>query len=302
MFWGRLYFAAQAVAGAAWWVAVAVSPAVRTATLGALDPVVVAVADIPLFVVASGVAALGVRSAAWVATVWTLLVAVALAVYATVTTQAGWGVLAMAAATGGSVVALCLLVRGRVPTEWIVAGPFAFRPARRRTTATRHVLSTFGQVLIFWGLFLGVLPAAIALLERRWGVDVSLPVGTAAVGVVVLVLASALGIWSAHTMSTLGDGTPLPAAMPNALVVAGPYRYIRNPMAAAGIVQGAAVGLMMSSWLVVVYALVGSMIWNYAVRPLEESDLEERFGGAYRRYRDAVWCWIPRRPRPCAST
>lgn len=94
-------------------------------------------------------------------------------------------------------------------------------------------------------------------------------------------------------MSTLGNGTPLPSAMPNHLVIAGPYRWIRNPMAAAGILQGAAVGVILQSWLVVAYAVVGSLVWNYVVRPLEESDLEERFGEEFRQYRDAVRCWVP---------
>ena len=45
--WGRRYFGVQAIAGAAWWVAVFASPVVREATLGSLDPVIVAVLDIP---------------------------------------------------------------------------------------------------------------------------------------------------------------------------------------------------------------------------------------------------------------
>lgn len=94
-------------------------------------------------------------------------------------------------------------------------------------------------------------------------------------------------------MSTLGDGTPLPSAMPNRLVIAGPYRWIRNPMAVAGIVQGAAIGLILQSWLVVAYAVVGSLVWNYAVRPLEEADLQGRFGEEFQQYRDTVRCWIP---------
>lgn len=296
MLWGRLYFAAQALAGAAWWIAVALSPAVRGATLGSLDPVAVAAADIPLFVVASAVAALGVRPAAWVATVWTLLVAVALAVYATVTTEAGWGVLVMAAAAACSLVALCLVLRGRVPTEWIVAGPFAFRPAPPRSRAVLHVLATAGQIVVFWGFFLVVAPLLLSFLEQRWAVGVVLPPFTRVVGVVVLVLACGLGLWSAVSMSVRGQGTPLPSAMPNRLVVAGPYRFIRNPMAVAGIVQGAAVGLLLSSWIVVAYALLGSLLWNYAVRPLEEVDLRQRFGEEYRRYSASVRCWVPRWP------
>lgn len=288
MLWGRAYFAAQATAGSVWWVLVFASPWVRVTTLGSLDPLLVAAFDIPLFVVASALAALGLRHAAGVATAWTLLVALALAGYATVTTEAGCGVLIMAAAAGGSVVALSLVAMGRVPTEWITAGPFAFRTARRGP----HVLLTVLQMLGFWGFFLVVAPLVIAWLEQRWGLRVEAPL--AYPGLALLVLASALGVWSAITMATIGRGTPLPSAMPAVLVVAGPYRWVRNPMAVAGIVQGVAVGLVLSSWLVVAYALVGSLLWNYAVRPLEEADLARRFGASFERYRAEVRCWIPR--------
>ena len=288
MLWGRAYFAAQATAGSVWWVLVFASPWVRVTTLGSLDPLLVAAFDLPLFVVASALAALGLRHAAGVATAWTLLVALALAGYATVTTEAGCGVLIMAAAAGGSVVALSLVALGRVPTEWITAGPFAFHTARRGP----HVLLTVLQMLGFWGFFLVVAPLVIAWLEQRWGLRVEAPL--AYPGLALLVLASALGVWSAITMATIGRGTPLPSAMPAVLVVAGPYRWVRNPMAVAGIVQGVAVGLVLSSWLVVAYALVGSLLWNYAVRPLEEADLARRFGASFERYRAEVRCWIPR--------
>jgi protein-S-isoprenylcysteine O-methyltransferase Ste14 len=45
-----------------------------------------------------------------------------------------------------------------------------------------------------------------------------------------------------------------------------------------------------------VYAIAGSLVWNYIIRPHEESDLEQRFGDDFRRYQDAVRCWVPRRP------
>lgn len=48
---GRAYFGVQAVAGLAWWLAVFTVPVVRGATLGGLDPMVVAVLDLPLFAV-----------------------------------------------------------------------------------------------------------------------------------------------------------------------------------------------------------------------------------------------------------
>ncbi|WP_448808729.1 methyltransferase family protein [Agromyces bauzanensis] len=298
--WGRLYFAAQAIAGGAWWAAVFLSPSVREATLGRLDPVIVAVFDIPLFVCASAAAALGSRVAAIVSTCWTFIVTGGLAVYAMVTTEAGWGVLLMAAAAGGSAIALCLILLGRVPTEWIVSrGPFAFRPADARAAASAHLTATAVEILIFWGLFLGAIPVVLTFVEQRWGLTMPFPPIAGPTGVAVFLLASALGLWSAAAMSTRGGGTPLPAAMPNRLVVAGPYRFVRNPMAIAGIVQGLAVGLLLSSWLVIAYAIAGSLVWNYVVRPLEESDLAARFGDDYRRYRMSVRCWWPRvRPIP----
>ncbi|MET0955589.1 MAG: isoprenylcysteine carboxylmethyltransferase family protein [Cryobacterium sp.] len=296
MRWGQRYFAVQAAAGVLWWVAVFTVPVVRTTTLGALDPVLVAVVDLPLFVGASLLAAFGGRRAAVLATGWTAFVTVALAVYATVSTAAGWGVLVMAAATAGSVVALCLLVLGRVPTAWVVSGPFAFRPAAIRSSTATHVATTSAQIVVFWGLCLVVIPVVVAALEHRWALAFPFPGFIGPVGVVILGAASALGLWSAYVMSTLGRGTPLPSAMPNSLVIAGPYRWVRNPMAIAGIVQGVAVGLFLSSWLVVAYALAGSLVWNYVIRPYEEADLERRFGDEFRRYRDTVRCWLPRIP------
>ena len=136
--WGRAYFAVQSVAGLFWWTAVFVSPGVREATLGNLDPAAVAVLDIPLFVLASAVAAFGAKAAALVSTGWTGVVAVALAVYATINSEAGWGVLTMGAATAGSLIALCLVWLGRVPTAWIIRGPFAFRSRSVRVPPRRQ--------------------------------------------------------------------------------------------------------------------------------------------------------------------
>jgi len=299
----RVYFAAQSMAGAAWWVAVFTVPLVRSTTLGLLDATVVALLDIPLFVLASGLAASRARwalASATIATAWTLTVTVLLAVYATFTGEAGWGVILMTAASAGSVGALCLLWLGRIPTRWALAGPFAFRPARSRGRAGPHMLLTFAQILIFWGLFLGVIPLVVSLLEARWDLVIAFPPTLVWAGWALLAMASVLGLWSAASMNINGDGTPLPAAMANRLVTAGPYRFVRNPMAISGFVQGLAVGLVLSSWMVVVYAVLGSLLWNFAVRPLEEADLEARFGDEFRRYRDAVRCWIPRftRPRP----
>lgn len=293
---GRLYFGLQAVAGGVWWIGVFTLPVVRDLTLGPLPPVPIAVADIPLFVIASALVAAGIRWAVWVVVPWTLLVTAGLAVVATLTTEAGWGVLLMAAASVGGMGAGILVRVGRIPTERLLVGPLGFRDARP-ARPERHVSRTAGQLVVFWGLFLGVLPAAISALEHRWQLHVPFPPAVVAAGVVVFVLASALGVWSAVAMSTRGGGTPLPSQATTRLVVDGPYKFVRNPMAVAGIAQGAAVGLVLQSWLVVAYAVAGSVVWNTLVRPVEERDLAHKFGDAYRDYAAQVRCWVPRLPR-----
>jgi protein-S-isoprenylcysteine O-methyltransferase Ste14 len=298
----RAYFALQAAGGVVWWILVFATTPIREATLGGLDPALVAALDVPLFVAASALAAALplriARGSATVATVWTLIVTVLLGLYATLSTQAGAGVIIMIAASGGSIGAWCFLTWGRVPTAWLLVGPFAFRRARRRRTPTAHIVATAGQIVVFWGLFLVVLPAVIRTLELRWRVALDLPAGIVVAGAALVVAASALGVWSAAALTVEGDGTPLPSAMPNRLVVAGPYRLVRNPMAVAGIAQGVGVGMLLSSWMVVAYALIGSLVWNYAIRPHEEADLASAFGDDYRAYARRVRCWLPRLRAP----
>ena len=81
---------------------------------------------------------------------------------------------------------------------------------------------------------------------------------------------------------------------PRELVVAGAYRYIRNPMVVAGLAQGVAVGLLAGSIPIIIYSLLGAPVWGAIARPWEETDLEKRFGASFRDYRSKVRCWVPR--------
>jgi protein-S-isoprenylcysteine O-methyltransferase Ste14 len=160
-----------------------------------------------------------------------------------------------------------------------------FREARPAGPAW-NVTKTLLQTCVFWGVFLFVVPWALG----GRGAFAPQP----RLGVALFAVASAVGLASAWTMATRGEGTPLPLDHPRRLVVTGPYRVVRNPMAVAGLAQGWAVGLFLGSYVVLAYCLAGAVVWHFGVRPFEERHLLATFGGEYEDYRRRVRCWLPR--------
>jgi protein-S-isoprenylcysteine O-methyltransferase Ste14 len=173
----------------------------------------------------------------------------------------------------------------------------ALRSREAQTDNPRwNLVKTLGQSAVFWILTLFVFPALIVRGENALGLDAyQFPMpALKVVGGVLFALGGSLGIWSGTLFALLGRGTPLPADCTRRLVIAGPYRYVRNPMAIGGLIQGYAVGLYLGSPTVLFYVLAGMIFWNYFMRRWEEADLEQRFGEPFRNYRRAVRCWIPR--------
>lgn len=297
----RAWFAAQAGAGALWWGAVFASDDVRRWTLGGLRPALLVGPDLVLFVAASGLAALPhprARVAGSVAAAWTVLVTGALAAWGLLEREAGVGVVLMSVSAVGAVAAAATLWTGRLPTRWFFVGPFSFRVADERSGG-RHLRRSLVQLVVFWSAFFLAVPLVLGVVEERLRLDwpaLDRPLADL-VGAVVFVAASGLGLWACVTMALLGHGTPLPAETARDLVVAGPYRGVRNPMAVAGALQTVAVGLWVGSWMVVAIAVAGAVAWHVLIRPEEEADLAARFGAPYERYTDAVRCWIPTRRR-----
>lgn len=169
------------------------------------------------------------------------------------------------------------------------------RASQAQSTAV-NVVKTLMQTVVIWSVFLAIIPAAIGWLELHLGL---LPYRfdstvTRFPAMVLFALAGSVGIWSGLTMAVTGRGTPVPMDCPNDLVIAGPYRFVRNPMVIAGLTQGIAVGVCMGSVPVILYSLLGAPVWISVVQPWEERDLVMRFGTPYEHYRRHVKCWLPR--------
>ena len=93
-----------------------------------------------------------------------------------------------------------------------------------------------------------------------------------------------------------GEGTPLPLDAPKNLVVAGPYRVVRNPMywSVASVMLGeAAVFHSVALFKLVAAFAVGVILFVLFV---EEPALKQKFGLEFEEYCRQVPRWIPRRP------
>jgi protein-S-isoprenylcysteine O-methyltransferase Ste14 len=168
-----------------------------------------------------------------------------------------------------------------------------FQPAAERSTA-RNLARTLAQTTVFWTVFIVLAPWGIHAGERALGITGFSFSGQRVVAGMVFAAMTTLNLGSGVIMAVAGRGTPFPRDTARELVVRGPYRYLRNPMGLGGLGVGIAVALWFGSWTIVAYVVAGGILWHAIARPMEERDLEERFGDAYRRYRANVRTWIPR--------
>ena len=91
-----------------------------------------------------------------------------------------------------------------------------------------------------------------------------------------------------------GRGTPAPLLPPDALVVRGLYRYVRNPMYVANLMIVAGQALLLGRFIVLGYAAVLWLVFHVFVVFYEEPTLRATFGGSYETFAAAVPRWWPR--------
>ncbi|HXZ85115.1 MAG TPA: isoprenylcysteine carboxylmethyltransferase family protein, partial [Myxococcota bacterium] len=138
------------------------------------------------------------------------------------------------------------------------------------------------------------LPFAVAVLvplwiARRFAVSLAFPdsflgsLGVAA-GLAVLGVGVTLFVASLRRFADEGQGTLAPWDPPRALVIRGPYRYVRNPMISGVIAVLLGEALLLRSLPHAVWALFFTALNLVYIPLVEEPGLERRFGDAYRRY------------------
>ena len=117
-------------------------------------------------------------------------------------------------------------------------------------------------------------------------------------GAALIAAGFALWVWTVHHFARIGKGTLAPWDPTRNLVVAGPYRYVRNPMITAVVTVLLGEALLFRSRAIAVWAAAFLLVnWVWFVT-YEEPGLERRFGDEYRAYKRDVPRWLPlRSPR-----
>ena len=159
-------------------------------------------------------------------------------------------------------------------------------------SVVRQPREAVGPVLL---LFLSAVVIAVYAVAPRPLAWASLPLPEALgwTGLALAVAAFALLQWA---QSALGRSWSLRVQLlkEHELVVRGPYRRVRHPMYAAGLLASLSVLLLSANWLVGGCWLV-MCVWQFALRiPLEENLMTEQFGDAYRQYARTTGRLIPR--------
>ena len=149
------------------------------------------------------------------------------------------------------------------------------------------VYSTF-----FVGFLLVFLPARVL---ARSGIVQPPAIGAIQVaGIAVAVVGSALAAWCILTFAFVGRGTPAPMDPPRRLVIAGPYRYVRNPMYLGAAVALCGAAVFYGSLALIGYAALFLLAMHGFAVLYEEPTLVGLFGEEYQAYRRAVRRWLPR--------
>ena len=144
---------------------------------------------------------------------------------------------------------------------------------------------------------LALVPGALLVLEARLGVVHRPSLTLRSVAVATGLIGATLQAWSIVLFQRVGRGTPSPALPPAVLVIAGPYRWMRNPMNVGEVLLLLALAAWIASPLLLAYAAGAWLAFHAFVVRWEEPRLQGRFGEEYARYRRAVGRWLPRRRR-----
>ena len=112
-------------------------------------------------------------------------------------------------------------------------------------------------------------------------------------GMITTAIGAALAFWCILAFVFVGKGTAAPFDPPRRLVIAGPYRFVRNPMYIGAIVAMIGVAVSYGSLSILIYAGFIFLATHLFVIAYEEPVLRQTFGEEYEGYCRQVRRWMP---------
>ena len=114
------------------------------------------------------------------------------------------------------------------------------------------------------------------------------------IGMLFLLAGLYLFVVTNKLFAVIGKGTLAPWDPTRKMVIAGPYRYCRNPMITAVLFIIVAEAFLLASFPILIWACIFFAMTNIYFLLSEEPELEQRFGKEYLDYKANVPRWIPR--------
>jgi protein-S-isoprenylcysteine O-methyltransferase Ste14 len=142
--------------------------------------------------------------------------------------------------------------------------------------------------LVLPGMAAFIMPPVLALIDPWRITIVFLP------GAIIMLLGVIILFWCIRDFYVLGKGTLAPWDPPKKLVVVGLYRYMRNPMYVGVLALVVGWSVLLTSPVLMLYALILGVGFHIRVVTHEEPWLESRFGSEWQQYRSEVRRWLPR--------
>jgi protein-S-isoprenylcysteine O-methyltransferase Ste14 len=155
------------------------------------------------------------------------------------------------------------------------------------------------RALTYAALFVGFLLVFLPSRVLSWsGIVRPASIGVAqVVGAIIGASGAVMAVWCIATFIVIGRGTPAYFDPPRRLVVAGPYRLVRNPMYIGAALALAGAALFYKSWALLVYCVAFLLVTHLFVVLYEERTLRATFGEPYVRYCAQVRRWWPGRQK-----
>ena len=185
--------------------------------------------------------------------------------------------LVLVAIAGWPLIPICWLQIHSRPGFWRKRGGFTYVPI---------LLEWFAVALLVFAFRNSVLGTRLDLGALRWA------------GLIIALIGVGLQAWATRLLGwriLVGYAELVPQATHQRLVTQGPFSIVRHPTYLAHTLFFAGIFLLTGYVGAGVLALADFLTSYFLITPLEEGELQERFGDEYRKYKEHVPKFFPLR-------